>query len=234
MIGGGPHTLLHYLSESLLKFLYRRLVKDPNPTNYSQLLIGYSNKLLEADMAFWGVVRGKLPKREFLSKYGYRATEATLLKATIGEDTGDFERKIQIFRKLTAPNFEEVLRKAAERRRNREKFVKETFKWGHPLGGFAFRTVLALARKYITVREDRRFYYTLGTYPIRRACLELGSRFSFLYKPSDIFFMTKEEVENAVNNIVGMNTEEIKEAVSSRKAQWQRWHSHKPPLTIEA
>lgn len=232
-LGGGPHTLLHYLSESALKILYTLLVKYSNPSNYSELLVGYPNKLLEADKSFWQVAQGKLSKGEFLSKYGYRATDATLVKPTVGEDQEEFQHKIKTFGKMPPPDFDRITKSAIERRGKREKFVKQNFRDWIPFGRKLFNKTLTLARKYTTVREDRRFYYTMGSYPIRQACLGLGSRFDFLTAPSDIFFITKEELERAVCSLRIGDKEEIRQRISSRKSQWQSWRKQAPPSVIE-
>lgn len=232
-LGGGLHTALHYFSESLLKILYTLLVKDPNPNNYSELLIGYPNKLLEADRAFWQVVQGRLPKEEYLSKYGYRAIDATLIKPTVGEDEEEFEHKIEEFRKLAPPDFDQLTESVVQRRKKREEFIERNFRGWIPFSKNLFGKTLALARKYISVREDRRFYYTMGTYPIRRACLELGSRFDFLNSPSDIFFMTKDELETAARDPKIVGREEIKKRINSRKTEWQNWRKQTPPISIE-
>lgn len=229
-LADGLHTVLHYFSESVLKSLYALLIKDPNPSNYSNLLIGFPNKLFEADKAFWQVVQDKLSREEYLSRYGYRATDATLFKEVVGED---LEEKIEIFKKIAAPNFDKLTRVATERRKKRESFIDKNFRNWVPFGRSFFNKALALAREYITVREDRRFYYTMGTYPIRRACLELGSRVDFLNEPSDIFFMTKNEVGAAVRDSKAINKEEIRERITSRKTNWQIWRKKTPPTVIE-
>lgn len=232
-LGGGLHTLLHYFGESVLRILYSLLVKDLKPNNYSELLIGYSNKLLEADKAFWQVIQGKLSQEEFISKYGYRATDATLAKPTIGENIEEFERRIEEFEKLTPPDFDQFSKSAVDRRKRREEFVGRNFRDWVPFGKTLFNKTLNVARKYITVREDRRFYYTMGTHPIRQACLELGSRFDFLTEPSDISFMTRDELETAVRDPKILNGEEIRKRVGSRKTEWQTWREQTPPTIIE-
>lgn len=232
-LGGGLHTLLHYFSESVLKVLYSLSVKDLNSSNYSELLIGYSNKLLEADKAFWQVVQGGLSKEEYMSKYGYRATDATLAKPTVGENIEGFEHRVEEFKKLTPPDFDQFSKSAADRRKKREDFVEHNFRDWIPSGKVLFSKVLNLARKYITVREDRRFYYTMGTYPIRRACLEFGSRFNFLEEPSDVFFMTKDELECSVRNPELIRGEEVRKRIDLRKTRWQSWQKQTPPMVIE-
>lgn len=232
-LGSGLHTVLHYFSESVLKILYSLLVKDSKTSNYSELLVGYPNKLLEADNAFWQVVQGRMTKEEYASKYGYRATDATLVKPTVGEDQEEFQHKIKTFGKMPPPDFDLIVKSAIERRGKREKFVKQNFRDWVPFGRKLFNKTLTLARKYTTVREDRRFYYTMGSYPIRQACLELGSRFDFLTAPSDIFFITKEELETAVCSPRIADKEEIRQRISSRKSQWQSWRKQTPPSVIE-
>lgn len=232
-LGGGSHTLLYYFSESLLKILHTLLVQDPNSNNYSEFLIGYPNKLLEADRAFWQVVQGKLPKEEYLSKYGYRATDATLIKPTVGEDEEEFEQRVDEFRKLTPPDFDQLTESATQRRKKREGFIEHSFRGWIPFSKTLFGKTLALARKYVSVREDRRFYYTMGTYLIRRVCLELGSRFDFLNEPLDIFFMTKDELETAVCDPKIIDENEIRKRIISRKTKWQSWRGQTPPNVIE-
>lgn len=232
-LGGGLHVVYHQFSEILLKFLYRLLVKDKYPQNYHELLIGYPNKLKEADLAFWEVVRGKLNLDNYLEKYGFRASDVSLAIPTIGEDRKLFQRRINSFRNTAIPDFEKINKEVLEKRRRREKYVSENFRSWILFGRVIFNKVLRIAKDYIPVRETRRFYYTMGTFWVRKSLLKLGKRLNFLKDPEDIFFLTKNELEKAVLKLKQLDGQQIVTKIVKRKRQWEIWSKQAPPENIE-
>lgn len=232
-LGFGLHLVYHQFSEVLLKFLYRLLVKDRYSQNYHELLIGYSSKLKEADLAFWEVVKGELEIGSYLDHYGLRATDATLVLPTIGEDQQELQKWINSFKGLRIPDFGRINRLVLEKRKRRERYIQENFRSWIPFGRTVFTEVLEIARDYISVRETRRFYYTQATFYIRKGLLELGRRFKGLGAAEDVFFLTKEELGKAVSKPEEVNWKRFRFQVTKRKKRWEEWGKQPPPEKTE-
>lgn len=232
-LGASLATFYHYLSEILLKILYRLLVKDKYPQNYYELLIGYPSKLKEADLAFWQVVQGKLSLEDYLEKYCFRATDASLVIPTIGENKEEFQKQVNSFKNVRIPDFEKRHKEILEKRKLREKYVESNFRSWIPFGKVIFDKILAIARDYISVRETRRFYYTKGTFLIRRSLLELGKRLEFLENPDDLFFLTKDELEGTILRPKAINRQQIQAEIGKRRKQCEKWNKQTPPEEIK-
>ncbi|MFH0739955.1 MAG: hypothetical protein V1819_02525 [bacterium] len=227
-LGFGLPIIYHYLLETILNFLYRLLVKDKNTQNYHELLAGYPNKREEADLAFWEVVKGDLTLDDYLEKYGLRATDASLIVPTIGENREDMQMRVDAFRNISLLDFEEIREKLLKTRNLREEYVSKNFRFWVPFGKKIFNNILRTTREYAPIRETRRFYYTKGSYLIRKAVLLLGERFKFLEKSDDIFFLTKDEIEREVLQPGTIDKEKIKGEIIKRRKQWQERSEHTP------
>lgn len=232
-LGGGLHTIYHYFSEILLYLFYGLLVKDKNSKNYQELLIGYPNKLKEADLAFWKVVKREVSLDDYLEKYGFRATDLSLAIPTIGEDKKMLQARIEAFRGISMPDFEKIQIEVLEKRKLREEYVLNNFRSCVPFGKRIFSQKLGIAREYIPVRETRRFYYTKTAYFIRKSLLILGERLEFLESPNDIFFLTKNELEKIIFQPGVVKREEIKGRIITKKKQWQEWNEQALPEQIK-
>lgn len=232
-LGFGLPIIYHYSSEILLKFLYRFLVKDKYPQNYHELLIGYSSKLKEADLAYWEMVGGSLSPDDYLDKYGFRATDVTLVIPTLGEERRVLEKRIHSLQNVVTPDFGKINKKVLEKRRLREKYVSDNFHSRVPFGRVVFDKVLEIAREYISIRETRRFFYTMGTFYIRESLLELGGRVRYLEDPKDIFFLTKEELDKAVLEPESIDKKQLNLQIIERREQWERRNKQIPPEEIK-
>ncbi len=230
-LGFGLQVIYHHFSEMLLKFLYKLLVKDQYPQNYHELLIGYPSKIKEADLAFWQVVKGKLTLEEYQEKYGYRASDVSLAIPTIGEDKQALQQRINAFQNTDIPDFQKKERKIIRKRKKREEYVENNFRTWIPFGKTIFNKVLKIARDYIPIRETRRFYYSQGTYPVRKTLLELGKRLTLLETPEDIFFLKKNELEKAVKKPNEIKEENMRTKIKRRKKEYQK--QTEPPETIK-
>lgn len=232
-LGFGLPIFYHYISEMFLKFFYGFLVKDKYSQNYHELLIGYPSKLKEADFAFWRVVEGKLSLNGYLEKYGFRATDVSLVIPTIGEDKKFFSKQADSLRGITLPDFNEKTNQIIEKRKLREKYVSKNFRSWIPFGKSIFSKVLKVARDYISIREERRFYYTMGTFLVRKCLLVLGERIKFLSRPDDIFFLEKDELEKLILNPKDFNKDMIQIKIDQHKKQWNVRSQKFPPEEIK-
>jgi hypothetical protein len=231
--GGGLHIVYHHFSEVFLKLLYRLLVKDKSSQNYHELLIGYPNKLKEADLAFWQVVKGSLSLDDYIKDCGYRATDISLAIPTIGEDKEVLQERVKAFQNTPLPDFEKIEKNIKQRKKSREKYISDNFRSWIPFGKAIFNKVLKIARDYIPIRETRRFYYTMGSFLVRKSSLELGERLEILKRPEDIFFLTKDELEKAVLKSKKLNQRQIILKISQRRREWQKQTEQPPPEEIK-
>ena len=80
------------ITELLLKFAYQLFVKDQNPQNYRELLIGFPDKGLEMDTKLWDIAQIRDTKKKqvesekWINQYGYRIQDKDLLYPTLGEN----------------------------------------------------------------------------------------------------------------------------------------------------
>ena len=158
----------------------------------------------------------------YIKNYGHRANDVSLAIPTIGEDREMLLERINAFRNTTIPDFKKMERKIFEKRKSREKYVSDNFRTWVPFGKIIFNKLLRIARDYIPVRETRRFFYTMGTFWIRKSLLELGKRLKFLEKPENIFFLTNNELEKAVLRPKQLNQREVIAQVGKRRKKWEK------------
>ena len=99
-----------------------------------------------------------------------------------------------------------------------------------------FRKRLLQAQQYAPLREDGLADVGLS-YPLLRQMLrEIGRRFaeaSLIEQPDDIFWLTKEEVEQAAVQIDrGETSASLTTTIPGRKANWQAARRVTPPLML--
>jgi len=226
-IGFGHHILHHFVSETLLSFFYKLLVKGGGKGKYQGLFAGYISKRGEADMAFWRVVKGKLSLDKYIDKFGLRATEASLIIFTIGENRHEIESQIK---KLKDVNFstKNLQEEFIKKRKQEELYVEENIRTWIPGAKNLFHRMLNYAKDYVCIRENRRFYYAKGSYLVRRAVLELGKRLDFLNSSEDIFFLTKNELENIISNYDKTDKENILSEIEEMKMMYNKQKEVEP------
>jgi len=97
--------------------------------------------------------------------------------------------------------------------------------------------ILENARRYIVFREDQRFNLDRWITMHRRICLAIGERLvedEALEKPSEIFFLAKAEIREAVfGKLAREERERILALVKERKAEFLRYANVTPPKFLE-
>jgi rifampicin phosphotransferase len=89
-----------------------------------------------------------------------------------------------------------------------------------------FEILLAVAQRYAAVREEQARWFTLGWPLLRRCALRLGEGrrvAGAIDREEDVFFLTRAELQGPAGPL---------EAVSRRRAEWERQRRLIAPLTI--
>jgi phosphohistidine swiveling domain-containing protein len=109
-----------------------------------------------------------------------------------------------------------------------------------PLGWFEwqlFSIILGFARKYIVFRENQRFNLDRWITMNRTIYMDIGRNLKeqgLLEEPSDVFFLTKNEVQNLVNGkYADENQKTILQAIPSRKAEFQKYENLTPAKFLQ-
>jgi phosphohistidine swiveling domain-containing protein len=90
-----------------------------------------------------------------------------------------------------------------------------------------FDSLLEVAQRYATMREEQARWFTLGWPLLRRAVLRLGEGVhtsGALEHPEDVFFLNRREVEQPVTG--------LRETVRSRRHEWRRQRRLIAPLEL--
>jgi pyruvate,water dikinase len=101
-----------------------------------------------------------------------------------------------------------------------------------------FETLLALAQRYATLREEQAGWFTLGWPFMRRSVLRLGAEAQqrgMIAQAEDVFFLTKGELAACLGDAQPeprQEAERIRSAVTARQRQWERQRRLTPPLTL--
>jgi pyruvate,water dikinase len=101
-----------------------------------------------------------------------------------------------------------------------------------------FETLLALAQRYATLREEQAGWFTLGWPFLRRSVLRLGAevqRRGMIEQAEDVFFLTKAELDACLGDAQNEPQQTVGNllmAVTARRSEWERQRRLSPPLTL--
>ncbi len=128
-------------------------------------------------------------------------------------------------------------RTQSERRRQAEQIIKRNIARG-PLGAAKealFSLSLSYNQKYFVIRENMRYYSDVFLEEFRRMYLEIGRRLTrsgLLERPEDIFFLTKEEVVQAVSDTEAASM--VRDIAIKRREEYSRYgRIHMPQVISE-
>jgi pyruvate,water dikinase len=131
--------------------------------------------------------------RVFLSEYGHRSFSLDICHPTFFDEPEQVSRLLKI-----AGQGPDVATRVAERETaEREARTAITSRSMGRFKLFIFDRVLALARCYVTLREDQRFVWQRSLALVRRAILRIGERLAaegLLAQADDVFFAAPEEI----------------------------------------
>ena len=179
---------------------------------------------------------------DFLEQYGRRTTAALFdpYYKTWNEDPYPAISTIKTYIQKGGFDFEEHTKKIIA---ERDKFIEQTVARIPENDRERFLGALKHAQFSYPFNEDHNFYVEQWTYSeLRYAIQECGYRlmkFGLLQEQDDVFFMTIEELENVLEDIVLNQTIGVQDhglripsLVSARKQVWQELHEVKNPPFI--
>lgn len=134
---------------------------------------------------------------EFLGRFGYRGVfEAELMLPNWGEDPSYVFEMIKNYLRGAGGTSPREL--AARQEREREETSRKVFERLSGPRRFAFRGLLAQAQKFIAMREFTKATLIMGIAQIKREYHALSRRYTregLIPSPSDLFFLTGDEVQ---------------------------------------
>ncbi len=98
---------------------------------------------------------------------------------------------------------------------------------GRPALRARFDSLLEVAQRYATIREEQARWFTLGWPLLRRAVLRLGDNMcvgGVLERAEDVFFVTRAELEQP--------TADLRDGVQRRRDEWRRQRRLVAPLEL--
>ncbi|MBU0535321.1 hypothetical protein KKC62_03975 [Patescibacteria group bacterium] len=182
--------------EILFKETFPLIAKNNN-YHYTDLLIGISNIVLEADQALWEVANEDDPNKkqvmyqEFLNKYGSQVDDMDLSFKTLREKAKALDRLLELNKGVPSPNSEH------DKMIKRYKEAKDTFVSKVRIPRPIFDKLLDKVRSNVALREDRRFYEFSMDYKLRIMLIELGNRLGI--SEEELFSKSWKEIKDAAN-----------------------------------
>ena len=182
----------------------------------SRLISGVSGNLtVETNEKLWQVATGDLALTDFLKDYGHRAVdEFELAQPRWRERTTYLEQVIASFQQETSDTDTQQARTShfARQAEQREDAASEL---SGILGDKAnlrkqIESELDFTRRYMPFRETAKFYLMLGYEQIRRALLELDSRYAL---NSGIFYLLPDELERLIDG------DDFSDIIATRKTE---------------
>ena len=207
------HAELWY---SLLRRLIGAWIDSSQRTSLgSELVAKVSNKSMELDRALWRlapIVEGpdfEIALAEFLAHYGHRSFSLDLFDPPFNVEPAQVLRLVSQLRGASMPQPSFHPRDVLSRvRRIMRRGVKGWLRWQF------FRQVVYLARRYMGLREDQRFYWQQTLAHMRRLSLRLGHQLQardIFQDHEDVFFATWEELRNHITGQKPLGRELIRQ-----------------------
>ena len=220
--------------------ILRQLVHESD--SLSRLLSGLPNKSVEMDLALYELRENASeddfqspPWQDFLARYGHRSFGLDIYYPTFADDPTQVARLLKGLpptppdrsadgstgspcRSRRSPAARAADCQAAEDEVRAALITR-------PLGRlrrWAFDRVLALARRYVILREEQRFHWQRALALQRRAFLLIGEELAgegILAQADDVFFLTIGEIEELVHEGRG---EETRRTAAARREEFQR------------
>ncbi len=208
-------TLLAGFSLQRLEAALEKCVDETAPTSLaSRLISGHSGNLtVETNEKLQQVATGELALTDFLKDYGHRAVdEFELAQPRWREDTTYLEQIVEAFQQENAGSSPSKVEGAKQQMEQRESAEAELAELVKNKGGLRkqIESELDFTRRYMPFRETAKFYLMLGYEQIRRALLELDSRYAL---DGGIFYLVPDEL------LLLMNGKDFSEVIATRKME---------------
>ncbi|MGZ7069080.1 MAG: PEP-utilizing enzyme, partial [Methanobacterium sp.] len=172
---------------------------------------------------------------EFIADYGHRSNTREILYPRWREDRAYV---LEVVKSLSSSSLD-LRKKELESREHRFKTENEVHKKIKKLrGGFfkakIFSIVLNLAQRYLTFRENQRFYLDHLLFRQRLMLLEMGRRLlirNIIDEVDDVFFLYEKELMNSIAN--EDSKQNLSDKISKRKREFYRYKSSLPPKFLK-
>lgn len=237
------YTLLHKLAAAWLG-------AERGTKLCAALVLGLPNKSLEVDQELQKLA--EVPPGEeyeaalaaFLTRYGHRSFSLDIYRPNFAADPTQVTNLKSQISSLKSPTSN--LEDGARQREAAYNLVREAVAKGPTLSlpkGLVgrlkmavFDHVLGLARHYMPLREDQRFYWQKSLAAMRELFLLIGDRLvaeGLLKDREEVFFATKDEIEAYVKGRENFPTREVRSREREFR-QLQDEHEIAPYLTYPA
>jgi phosphohistidine swiveling domain-containing protein len=187
-----------------------------------RLLSGLPNRSLDLDQALRRLREEAGPEppdlAPFLAEYGHRSFSLDLWAPTFSDAPEQVHKLLEVAGQGPDPAERAVARAAAERDVRAAVAARLLGQLRLPV----LDSVLELARRYVTLRENQRFAWQRTLALLRRAFLRIGEELAagdLLARPDDLFFATLEEVRELVRPEAQPGAPEV---IAARRTVFER------------
>lgn len=175
----------------------------------AQLVADVPNKTLEVDAALRAMTasRDKLQMTKFLAEHGHRSFSLDIAVPTFAEEPAQIEKLIQ---NGVKPVDSEHAKRSV---------------FSYQLSGarrWLFNAVLSLAREYVRLREDQRYYWQKSLAVARRLYLLLADRLvtdGVIAEHAAVFYATHQELADYFDGRV--TQDEFARVIAARRKEWR-------------
>jgi pyruvate,water dikinase len=167
---------------------------------------------------------------EFLAEYGHRSHTREIYFPRWADDPSLVVDVLKALVTASEVDIDALERQKHEERTDAEKLVLERIsklRFGL-IKKLLFKTVLKYAQTYLMFRENQRFYLDHQIYRQRRLFMEYARRFAergIIDTPSDIFFLSKEEIFRIASRQLSIS----KAAIAERRREFDQYSDRLPP-----
>ncbi|MBI5031080.1 MAG: hypothetical protein HZB51_11170 [Chloroflexi bacterium] len=178
--------------------LLKRLVGSDDA---AYLVADVPNKTMEVDAALRQMTNDKLQMTKFLEDHGHRSFSLDIAVPTFADDPSQVTRLLQ---SMTADHGPQTANPAVGSQRSA-----------------VFRAVAALARHYVALREDQRYYWQKALALSRHLYLLLADRLvadGVMANRNLVFYATHEELANYFEQ--RLPKDELAQSIATRQAEW--------------
>ena len=168
----------------------------------AQLVADVPNKTLEVDAALGEIGNWKL--ETFLAEHGHRSFSLDIAIPTFAEEPAQIERLIQSGKPMPSSKFSVFSVQLSGARR------------------WLFNAVLSLAREYVRLREDQRYYWQKSLAVARRLYLMLADRLvadGVIAERAAVFYATHQELAEYFEGRV--TQDKVARVIAARREEWR-------------
>lgn len=187
--------------------LLKRLVSSNDVA--ARLVADAPNKTMEVDAALKQIANDQLPMTNFLAEHGHRSFSLDIAVPTFAEEPEQVMRLVNM----------------TEDNGRRTETKKSSSVFAPPSGlGTVFNSSLALARHYVALREDQRYYWQKSLAVSRHLYLLLADRLvadNVIAFPALVFYAMRQELVDYFDG--GLPKAELAHSIAARQLEWREY-----------